>query len=69
MSNREQIIKYARITAGMIRLARDSRQPSKLLSIINHSLDKIKEVGTRLESHESSLCLKVVYALEKMLAR
>jgi hypothetical protein len=54
MTPKQQIVKYARVACGFARLARSSREPSKLIAEARTMADKLQAVAEKLAGTEDA---------------
>ena len=68
MSNKQQIIKWARIQTGMVRIARNSPgNPEKLVRLALAGADKLTDVSRTLtDDREAAMAWRAGATIEKM---
>lgn len=66
MSHKEQILKWSRTTAGIIRISRNSREPRNLRKSAFGRIEALRRIGD-FSPEQSTLIERCATALEKML--
>lgn len=70
MSNTEQVIKYARLATGIVRLARQSQCPGALVERALVMADRLIDVSRTLtEERESVKCWRAGVEVQNMVKR
>jgi hypothetical protein len=69
MTPKQQILKYSKITAGLIRLARNSRNPVDLLKTIEKRIDNLLDMAhqsIKILDNDKYIAKRCAVALEAM---
>lgn len=67
MSNKQQIVIYARFATGLVRLARNSREPGKLVEDALRRAEKLADVARTLtDDREATAAFQAGAAVERM---
>lgn len=70
MEPRDQVIRLSRVIAGLIRLARNSREPGGLVEQAQQWLERLWDFGCHSDKgtvHDKETARRCVVALERML--
>lgn len=70
MTTNEQVTKYARVATGLVRLARNSREPGKLVESAARMAERLIDVSRTLTDDKESLrCWKAGAQVQAMLTK